>query len=226
MKNTFIALIAAAALWVAGGAGHAAVPAGWDNVQASTSVMGLVGSVTIDGVPVRTDNASVLAVFAPGVANPVGVYTFAADSGVDNTGRYGILAVYGADGTVAGAADNALLTFAFYNARTGAVLYAPVVRNQGIVFPAATPLPYADNTTVRFVPGSPMSVIDNVSLAFVTPVSNVNEGNWVEKTFNCSAAGGRGPGAAEGALTLLIMLAPAIWMRQAARRKRREGGAC
>jgi hypothetical protein len=188
--------------------------------------MGMIGKVTVDGVPVTTDNASMLAVYAPGVSKPVGVYTFSSDSGVDNTGRYGIVAVYGLDNAAIepkfAAADNDLLGFAFYNARTGAVLANPVVKNFGNIFDNT--LPYADNTTVRFsaVGGAP-SMIDNVTLAFSSPASGGDSKNWFEKAFGCSAAGGRGPEPLEGALTLLLMIAPAWLLRQAGRR-RRQGG--
>ncbi len=218
MKKSVIVFITAALLGIAG-ASWAAAPAGWDNVQMTSVVMGMLGKVTVDGVPFKTDNASILAVFADNLTTPVGVYRFASDSGVDNTGRYGIMAVYGLDNQTAGAVDNTLLRFALYNASNGAVLTNPAVKNYGNIFDNT--LPYLDNTTVRFSAVGGPSMIDNVTLAFTTPASDDSE-NWFKKTFGCSAAGGRGPEPLDGAFTLLLMLAPAFLLRQI-RRRRRQG---
>jgi hypothetical protein len=230
-----MAILVAAVVVLAGGASRAAAPPGWDNVPATATEMFLVVNVSVDNVPFLIDNNSMLAVFAENVADrPVGVITLNQAFEGTTPGSY-VMPVYGTDnvGGIA-AADNALLTFALYNAATGAVLTMPVVTNNGDIH--GVPLPYADNTTtVRYVPGLflvpdaaplPSDVIDNVTLAFTTPPAGADRHhrNLFEKAFGCSAAGGRAPEPLEGALTLLIMLAPA-WLLNRGRRRNRRGNA-
>lgn len=234
MKNTCMAILVAAVVGL-GGVSWAAAPPGWDNVPATSTEMFLLVNISVDNVPFQIDNNSMLAVFAENVADrPVGVITLNQEFEGATPGSY-VMPVYGTDnvGGIA-AADNALLTFALYNASTGAVLTSPVTTNHGDIH--GVPLPYADNTTtVRYVPGLflvpdaaplPSDVIDNVTLAFTTPPSAAerHHRNFFEKAFGCSAAGGRAPEPVEGAFTLLIMLAPAWLIHRIQRRKRQASG--
>jgi hypothetical protein len=228
-----MAILVAAVVCFTGGASRAAAPPGWDNVPVTATEMFLLVNLTLDNVSVPIDNNSLLAVFAENIVDrPVSVITLDQAFAGSTPGSY-VLPVYGTDnvGGIA-AGDNALLTFAFYNAETGAVLTMPVVRNHGDIY--GVPLPYADNTTtVRYVPGLfllpgaaplPSDVIDNVTLAFTTPPSGADRHhrNFFEKAFGCSAAGGRGPEPLEGAFGLLIMLGPA-WILLRIQRRRRHG---
>ena len=234
MKKTCMAILVAAVVGL-GGASWAAAPPGWGNVPATATEMFLLVNVSVDNVSFPIDNSSMLAVFAENVADrPVSVITLNREFEGTTPGSY-VMPVYGTDnvGGIA-AGDNALLTFALYNAATGAVLTMPVVTNHGDIH--GVPLPYADNTTtVRYVPGIflvpdaaplPSDVIDNVTLAFTTPPSDAerHHRNFFEKAFGCSAAGGRSPEPVEGALTLLIMLAPAWLLHRIQRRKRQGSG--
>lgn len=214
MKKNVLGGFLAVLLLLAAASSPAAPPALWDNIASSSRVMGLFGTITVGGVPAPADNESLLAVFAPGVDAPVGLYRM---GDLSPTAGEFTMSVFGNDNDVVagpknGADDNEALTFAFYDAAGDRVYRNLAIRDFGnfldnAAYPLATP-----RTEVRFVRNEfPAMAIDNVALAFTNPVS-VEHDNWMQRAFGCSAVP---PGAgvrltASGAVGILILLIPAF----------------
>jgi len=217
MKRIVLGGFLAALVLLAASSSPAAPPASWGSLTSSSRVMGLFGTITVNGAPAPADNESLLAVFAPGVEAPIGLYRMGDLSPTD--GEF-TMSVFGNDndivsGPKSGADNNEVLTFVFYDAAEDRLYRDLGIKNFGNFldqgYPLATPL-----TDVRFVlnvsglPGMP-AAIDNVNLVFANPVSAEHE-NWLQRAFGCSAVP---PGAsdrltASGAVGILILLIPAF----------------
>ncbi|HQT96833.1 MAG: hypothetical protein ACYC47_00415 [Desulfobacteria bacterium] len=217
MKKIVLGGFLAAFVLLAAGSSTAAPPASWGTLASSSRVMGLFGTITLSGVPAPADNESLLAVFAPGVDAPVGLYRMGDLS--PTAGEFSI-SVFGNDndivaGPKSGADDNDVLTFAFYDAAGDRVYRNLAIKDFGDFLGAGYPLA-TPRTEVRFVlsvsapPGVP-AAIDNVALAFTNPVS-VEHDNWLQRGFGCSAVppGASGPLTASSAVGIFILLIPAF----------------
>ena len=217
MKRIVLGGILAALVLLAAASSPAAPPASWGTLASSSRVMGLFGTIMVNGAPAPADNESLLAVFAPGVEAPIGLYRM---GDLSPTAGEFTMSVFGNDndivaGPKSGANDNEVLTFVFYDA-AGDRLYRNLkIEDFGNFldegYPLATP-----RTEVRFVldvlalPGIP-AAIDNVTLAFSNPVSGEHD-NWLERAFGCSAVppGASGRLTASGAVGILILMIPAF----------------
>ena len=215
MKKIVLGGFLAALLLLAAASSPAAPPAAWGTPTSSSRVMGLFGTITVNGAPAPADNESLLAVFAPGVEVPVGLYRMGDLS--PTAGEFS-LSVFGNDNDVVpgpknGADDNDVLTFAFYDAGGDLVHRNLTIKDFGNFLDAGYPLA-KPLTEVRFVmstglPGVP-AAIDNVALAFANPVSSEHD-NWTQRVFGCSAVPGETGGlTASGAVGILILLIPAF----------------
>lgn len=216
-KNVFGGFLAALLL-LAATSSPAAPPAFWETWTSTSRVMGIFGTITVDGVAAPADNESLLAVFAPGVDAPIGLYRMGDLS--PTAGEFS-MSVFGNDNDVVGgpkngADDNDELAFVFYDAAKDVVHAHLTSKDFGNFLDAdytlATP-----RTGVRFVlntglPGIP-AAIDNVALAFANPGSSEHD-NWMQRAFGCSAVpGATGPLTVSGAVGILILLIPVFVLR-------------
>lgn len=215
MKRIALGGFLAALVLLAAGSSKAAPPALWDNIASTSRIMGLFGTITVGGVPAPADNASLLAVFAPGVEAPVGIYRM---GDLSPTGEF-TMSVFGNDNDTFlvspppknGADDNEVLTFAFYDAGGDSVYRDFTIKDFGNIFDTEYPLA-TPRTEVRFVRNEfPAMAVDNVTLAFTNPVSAEHD-NWMQRAFGCSVApsGSSGRLTASGAVGILILLIPAF----------------
>jgi hypothetical protein len=216
MKKIVLGGFLAALLLLAAASSPAAPPASWDTLASSSRVMGLFGTIKLNGIPAPADNESLLAVFAPGVEAPVGLYRMGDLS--PTAGEFS-MSVFGNDNDVvtgpkSGADDNDVLTFVFYDAAGDRLYRDLTIMDFGNFLAAGYPLA-TPRTEVRFVlsiafPGVP-AAIDNVTLAFANPVSSEHD-NWLQRAFGCSAvpSGTSGRLTASGAVGILILLIPAF----------------
>jgi hypothetical protein len=144
-----------------------AAPPNWTTFSAASG-MSLLGNITINGTPVARNDNNILGVFAPGVANPVGLTPPVGLPWQFATGIYSVI-VSSNEGGVSnknGANLNDPLSFQFYWAEKDTILTAYTVQNFGGPDLAITEPPDAvlftgdtffseDNVTLNFTYDAP-----------------------------------------------------------------------
>jgi hypothetical protein len=177
MKRTRLTILSACLLLFVATIASAAPPAGWDpyTTPSVSGTMTMMGSVTLNDLPLPVDNASLIAVFVDNAAVPVGVYkmtgTFPYSA---TTGSYNGLTVYGYDPGMldvysppkVAAFNGDLLTFKLYYAAIDNVVDVVTVRNYGNIDDAVNYPWNPPQDNVSFILLSYTGVIDNATLNF------------------------------------------------------------